>query len=240
MRRARGPIRKGSRASRDLDSDCLFPREQEATGMNSTVLTASLTGRIQFLLRCVATTNLTYCCCGLLCPPLPCCDSGSLPQRGGEPESERGYEPPGAIAPCTSAAIASVSVRSAARRWRCRPARGASELVSPHSPSGVPLHRWIATRCVTTRIRGCRIAACVPSVVIYAPGDGFRRYERSPQALTELVPRRVKRLSIMWCEAVSPRRGDNRSRGTRANPKRASLVATVTPKVTLPDAVTGS
>src|SRR5262249_25273622 len=45
--------RKGSRWSSYLDSDCLFPREQEATGMNSTVLTASLTGRIQFF-YCVA------------------------------------------------------------------------------------------------------------------------------------------------------------------------------------------
>jgi hypothetical protein len=40
--------RKGSRWSSYLDSDCLFPRELGATGMNSSVLTASLTGRIQF------------------------------------------------------------------------------------------------------------------------------------------------------------------------------------------------
>ena len=50
--------RKGSRSSSVLDSDCLFPKEQGATGMNSSVLTASLTGRIQFFLRrCVATNR---------------------------------------------------------------------------------------------------------------------------------------------------------------------------------------
>src|SRR5689334_24203830 len=52
------PIRKGSRWSSDLDSDCLFPREQGATGMNSSVLTASLTGRIQFF-YCVALLRTT-------------------------------------------------------------------------------------------------------------------------------------------------------------------------------------
>jgi hypothetical protein len=42
---------------------CLFPREQGATGMNSAVLTASLTGRIQFF-YCVALLRVSinhYC-----------------------------------------------------------------------------------------------------------------------------------------------------------------------------------
>lgn len=55
------PNRKGSRWSSYLDSDCLFPRELGATGMNSSVLTASLTGRIQFFydVRFVAANLLT-------------------------------------------------------------------------------------------------------------------------------------------------------------------------------------
>ena len=69
--------------------------------MNSAVLTASLTGRIQFLLRCVATTNLTNCYCGLCAshPPLCLLRLRVASAKAREPESERGYEPPGACAP---------------------------------------------------------------------------------------------------------------------------------------------
>ena len=77
--------RKGSRGSSYLDSDCLFPKEQGATGMNSSVLTASLTGRIQFFLRrCVVANHLllTYDNRLVVLPsPLwSCCDLEAVPR----------------------------------------------------------------------------------------------------------------------------------------------------------------
>jgi hypothetical protein len=96
--------RKGSRGSSCLDSDCLFPREQGATGMNSAVLTASLTGRIQFfyyvaLLRTSSTSAATtdsWCVHPPFSELLPRCFTGHLPGSASRREIE-GSEPPGAI-----------------------------------------------------------------------------------------------------------------------------------------------
>ena len=93
------PMRKGSRRSSYLDSDCLFPKEQGATGMNSSVLTASLTGRIQFFcdvaLRRTVTAHLRQLTRCASIPPLV-----QLRPRGRAAlacgpvsRSERGYEP---------------------------------------------------------------------------------------------------------------------------------------------------
>ena len=126
--------RKGSRWSSCLDSDCLFPREQEATGMNSAVLTASLTGRIQFFYCVALLRTVLNCYFGLVCvhPPLVI-DFGpeTKPHRcGRESRSERGYEPPGAFAPCTSTAPVPAVGRSGESR-----ADGGADLHAAHPNS---------------------------------------------------------------------------------------------------------
>src|SRR5262245_21831602 len=143
--------RKGSRRSSYLDSDCLFPREQGATGMNSAVLTASLTGRIQFftaLRGCEpyspATTDLCASIppCDLLRPPELRRTECDLDRGVNERTSPRAHPRPAHLTPCCDCDISSGErVRSPARRWRCRPARGASELLRPHSPSEVSVPR---------------------------------------------------------------------------------------------------
>src|SRR5262249_187337 len=94
--------RKGSRWSSCLDSDCLFPREQGATGMNSTILTASLTGRIQFFYCVALLANLTHLLqpTDSMCvhPPFSQIDLDASPNiRAAQLRGmNRGYEPPGA------------------------------------------------------------------------------------------------------------------------------------------------
>jgi hypothetical protein len=133
--------------------------------MNSAVLTASLTGRIQFfycvaLLRATSTTATTASSC-CVHPPFAndrldaSASTRSIRLRG----LKRGYEPPGA--PCArhffNAATAcatswgmsllpAAEVRKTARRWRCPTFARCFRTSGPHSPSEIPCHRRFASR----------------------------------------------------------------------------------------------
>ena len=136
--------------------------------MNSSVLTASLTGRIQFfydvaLLR-TSTAHLRLRLVVNPSPLWPYCDLEAGPHRGANltrgVNEGRGYEPPGAFAPFTPTsvccALPAVVVRKAARRWRC-PTRArrfrTPEIPIPHRNLSPPriceLHRPhpVSERC---------------------------------------------------------------------------------------------
>ena len=144
--------------------------------MNSAVLTASLTGRIQFLLRCVATTNLTNCYCGscVSIPPCALLQPRLASASGHEPESERGYEPPGAFAPLhDQLRLLRLPVRSGRPR-----ADGGADLRAalPNSraptPPARPPHRWLATDASRT----------VSVVFVLQPACQASRFPRQPTA----------------------------------------------------------
>ena len=156
--------RKGSRWSSCLDSDCLFPREQGATGMNSAVLTASLTGRIQFFYCVCVAANYTTTATSTSASS--CCVHPSfaqlLPRYIAEHSLDSGSRletrvraPGRTVRPSLQPQLRHPGRCPSNLRWRsgrpradggARPARGASELVRPRSPSKISCHRRPASR----------------------------------------------------------------------------------------------
>jgi hypothetical protein len=129
--------------------------------MNSAVLTASLTGRIQFFC-CVALLRVTQPLLLRLLrpardasiPPLlygdPWASPGTRPDRlrgvGSRVRAPRALDAPGTATPgrCPS------NLRWRSGRPRAdggaRPSRSASELLGSHSPCRIPCHRRLASR----------------------------------------------------------------------------------------------
>lgn len=154
--------------------DCLFPMEQEATGINSTAPTASLTGRIWF-----------FCCCFPLDRYSPTdrptdCERpspfASVPERadprtcGADPSrsSQHGYEPRARMRPLALRRALIIRAWRPRDRGRCQPSRGLAIAPESHSPSGTPRVTDSRVRCFVRpapaerRIRPLVLAPAMP------------------------------------------------------------------------------
>ncbi len=143
-----------------------------------------------FLLRCVAADHTCYC--GLPWCHFPPCDlrlpRSRSPLRRSRTGVNEGTSPRAPARPLRLLLrnISSGEVRSPRADGGARPARGGTELLSPHSPSGSSVQA-LGSRLesVTTRIRGGLKAARVPNAADRAAGVVHRRHRRARQWLTD-------------------------------------------------------